>query len=155
MGRHCLPCHGIEGSGFRMPWGGVERCPACEKSVYPTDRVYAADRKAFHQKCIQCQVRGCRNQLTAKGIHKHEGYNFCDRCHEQLYDPRNYGPKPGSETMEEARLREAREKAERERKLREIEEMRSKQANGGGDDFSLPGCMKIAELVEINTSICL
>ena len=29
------------------------------------------------------------------------------------------------------------------------------QANGGGDDFSLPGCMKIAELVEINTSICL
>ena len=29
-----------------------------------------------------------RNQLTAKGIHKHEGYNFCDRCHEQLYDPR-------------------------------------------------------------------
>ena len=28
------------------------------------------------------------NQLTAKGLHKHEGYNFCDRCHEQLYDPR-------------------------------------------------------------------
>ena len=23
-------------------------------------QVYAADRKAFHQKCIQCQVRGCR-----------------------------------------------------------------------------------------------
>ena len=127
------------------------------------------------------------NQLTAKGLHKHEGYNFCDRCHEQLYDPRvlhpykihfvvetrshmqnnwidhqwlhypqNYGPKPGSESIEEARLREAREKvetknleitlkktksrscftltitsqtrqAERERKLREIEEMRAKQ----------------------------
>jgi len=96
-----------------------------------------------------------RNQLTAKGIHKHEGYNFCDRCHEQLYDPRNYGPKPGTETLEEARLREAREKAERERKLREIEEMRAKQANGSADDFSLPGCMKIAELVEINSSICL
>ena len=29
------------------------------------------------------------------------------------------------------------------------------QANGGADDFSLPGCMKIAELVEINSSICL
>ena len=41
----------------------------------------------------------------------------------------NYGPKPGGETLEEARLREAREKAERERKIKEIEEMRRKQVN--------------------------
>ena len=39
-------------------------------------------------------------------MHKHEGYNFCDRCHEQLYMPREYGPGPGGETMEERRLRE-------------------------------------------------
>ena len=37
-----------------------------------------------------------RNQLTAKGIHKHEGYNFCDRCHEQLYDPRVQNEIPSS-----------------------------------------------------------
>ena len=41
----------------------------------------------------------------------------------------NYGPKPGGETLEEGRLREAREKAERERKIKEIEEMRRKQVN--------------------------
>ena len=36
-----------------------------------------------------------------------------------------YGPKNG-ETMDEARLREAREKAEREKRLKEIEEIRAK-----------------------------
>ena len=28
------------------------------------------------------------NQLTARGIHKHEGYNFCSHCHETLYAPK-------------------------------------------------------------------
>ena len=48
-------------------------------------------------------------------------------CNKDLLQ--NYGPKPGGETLEEARLREAREKAERERKIKEIEEMRRKQVN--------------------------
>ena len=25
------------------------------------------------------------NQLTAKGMHDHDGYKFCDWCHETLY----------------------------------------------------------------------
>ena len=145
-----------------MPWGKlgqVPKCPACDKSVYPVEQVFAADRKPFHRSCIQCQVRGCRfgygdiigslsirwfisNQLTAKGLHKHEGYNFCDWCHETLYVQKviweveflmfhvlyqEYGPGPGGETIEERRLREQRELEERERKLREIEEMRNKK----------------------------
>ena len=28
------------------------------------------------------------NQLTAKSINKHEGYNFCDSCHISLYAPK-------------------------------------------------------------------
>jgi len=125
-------------------------------AVYSTDRVFAADRKPFHARCITCQVRGCRNELTERGIHKHEGYNFCDRCHEQLYDPKAYGVKPGEESLEEKRLREAREKAEREAKLKEIEEMRSRGHKA--DEFEPPACIKIAELVEIITphsSMCL
>ena len=88
------------------------------------------------------------NQLTAKSINKHEGYNFCDSCHISLYAPKvvtslftvinhyhyhyhhlckEYGPGPGGETIEERRLREARELEERERRLREIEEMRNRK----------------------------
>ena len=73
------------------------------------------------------QVRGCNNQMTAKGLHKHEGYNFCDWCHETLYAQREYGPGPGGETIEERRAREQRELEERERRLREIEEMRNRK----------------------------
>merc|ERR1712192_135294 len=87
-------------------YGGVDKCPACQKSVYPMEKVYAADRTVFHKKCIQCQVDCCNNDLTTKGIHQHEGYNFCARCHEEIYDPRVYEPEPGRETPEEKRLRE-------------------------------------------------
>ena len=38
-------------------WGSVPRCPACDKSVYPVEQVFAADRKPFHRGCINCQVR--------------------------------------------------------------------------------------------------
>ena len=38
-----------------------------------------------------------------------------------------YGPGPGGETIEERRLREARELEERERRLREIEERRNRK----------------------------
>ena len=41
-------------------WGSVPKCPACDKSVYPVEQVFAADRKPFHRGCINCQVRGCR-----------------------------------------------------------------------------------------------
>jgi len=130
-------------------WGGQEICPGCDKTVYATERVYAADRKPFHPSCIRCQVRGCRNELTERGIHKHEGYNFCDRCHETLYDPKAYGVKPGAESLEEQRQRLAREKAEREAKERQMEELRARGPKT--DDFELPGCfLRIAELVEIS-----
>jgi len=128
-------------------WGGVDQCPACLKSVYPLNRVFAADRKAFCKGCIQCQVKGCQNELTERGIHKHDGFNVCDKCHEEFYAPKAYGPPAGGESLDEARAREAREKAERERKLREIEEMRRR--GGNKDDLALPGCIKIAETVMI------
>ena len=65
--------------------------------------------------------------MTAKGLHKHEGYNFCDWCHETLYVQREYGPGPGGETSDQRRAREQAELEERERKLREIEEMRNRK----------------------------
>merc|ERR1711862_208239 len=139
--------HLLEMTGVSK-WGQVPKCPACDKSVYPVEQVFAADRKPFHRQCIQCQVRGCSNQLTAKTINKHEGYNFCDSCHISLYAPKEYGPGPGGETIEERRLREARELEERERRLREIEEMRNRKPGDEDDGYNYH-TLKIRATMEI------
>ena len=56
----------------------------------------------------------------------------------------NYGPPAGGETLEEARLREKRELEERERRLREIEEMRAKQViYWAAPDFQTNGCNRM------------
>lgn len=107
-----------------MPsWGGAPKCPACDRSVYPVEQVIAADRKAFHASCIKCQMQGCGNDLTARSIHKYEGYNICDKCHENIFINKSYGPAEGMETSEERRRREeedqrARERAERAKRER-------------------------------------
>ena len=33
-----------------------------------------------------------RNDLTARSLHKYEGYNICDRCHESIFINKSYGP---------------------------------------------------------------
>ena len=33
-----------------------------------------------------------RNDLTARSLHKYEGYNICDRCHENIFINKSYGP---------------------------------------------------------------
>jgi len=126
-------------------WGGQDFCPACQKVVYPMERVYGADRKPFHRGCINCQVLGCSNELIAREIFRHDGYNICRFCNEALFNPKTYGPGPGGETMEERRLREAREEQERLEKLKDIEE----ELTGGrkGIHSELPHTIKIAETV--------
>ena len=56
-----------------------------------------------------------------------DGHNICDSCNEAMFEPKTYGPPPGMESLEERRLRAAREAEERERKLKEIEMMRNKK----------------------------
>ena len=118
-------------------------------------QVFSADRRAFHNRCITCQVRtstiwrqssklnsqldkfvwapdlddqvrGCGNQMTGDGVHKHEGFNFCTQCHNKHFGRQvsftkifiaaflfsihfqMYGVPPGAETIEEQALREVR-----------------------------------------------
>ena len=42
-------------------WGAAPQCPACKKTVYPLEQVFAADRKPFHKQCIRCSYEGCRS----------------------------------------------------------------------------------------------
>ena len=81
----------------------------------------------FHYK--KSKVRGCGNQLTGDGINRHEGYNYCNHCHNAHFASQVtflfilpntdrgsfwwnthfqfYGVPPGAETIEEQALREA------------------------------------------------
>ena len=70
-------------------------------------------------------MRGCGNQMTGDGVHKHEGFNFCTHCHNSHFGRQvsfakiliaaflfsihfqMYGVPPGAETIEEQALREA------------------------------------------------
>ena len=40
-------------------WGSGNRCPACDKTVYPMEQAIAADRRPFHANCLKCQMKGC------------------------------------------------------------------------------------------------
>eukprot|EP00092_Neocalanus_flemingeri_P032693 GFUD01035558.1.p1 GENE.GFUD01035558.1~~GFUD01035558.1.p1 ORF type:complete len:147 (+),score=41.62 GFUD01035558.1:111-551(+) len=136
-------------------WGAQNVCPACQKTVYPAEKVFGADRMPFHRGCIKCGTRGCGNSLTSRGIHKHGNINVCDMCNQDMYGPpKEYGPAPGMESLAERRAREAKMKEEYDRKMREIEEKKN-----APDDFNQVckvGCMKIAGLMGIapETSYC-
>merc|ERR1712112_315077 len=99
---------------------------------------------------LKCAVMGCSNELYERGINKTpDGKNICDSCNEIMFDPKSYGPPPGMESLEERRLRAAREAEERERKLKEIE-MRRNQKDDFGDCPQVY-CMKITETCTIAT----
>lgn len=138
-----------------MPWGGAPKCPGCERSVYPMDQVIAADRKPFHNRCIRCQMFGCGNELTARSIHKYEGVNICEKCHENIYRNKVWGPPDGAESIEERRKREeeerlAREQAERSKRERKCMECDKKTFPEDSSELSPgqyyhKGCMKCRE----------
>ena len=56
-----------------------------------------------------------RNDLTARSLHKYEGYNICDRCYENIFINKNYGPAEGQESMEDRKKRLEEERLARER----------------------------------------
>jgi len=85
--------------------------------------------------------------MTGDGVHRHEGYNYCNHCHSTHFGGQFYGVPPGAETIEEQALREAREKAERERKIKEIEEARAR--GPPADTFEFPPIIKVMEAVTI------
>merc|ERR1712079_105288 len=85
-------------------WGSGNRCPACDKTVYPSEQVFAADRKPWHRQCIKCSVMGCPNELYDRGFFKSpEGHLVCESCNEIMFAPKSYGPPPGMESLEERR----------------------------------------------------
>ena len=53
--------------------------------------------------------------MTARSLHKYEGYNICDKCHEMIFINKSYGPADGQESMEDRKKRLEEERLARER----------------------------------------
>jgi len=99
-----------------MPtWGGVPKCPVCERSVYPNEQILAADRKAFHKACFQCQSQHCRADLTARSFRKYEGFVICEKCHEEIYRNKNSRGEEGEESLDMKKKREEEERLKKEK----------------------------------------
>jgi transcription elongation factor Elf1 len=126
------------------------------------EQTIAADRKPFHVRCIRCQTRGCGNDLTARSIHKYEGYNICEKCHEAIFRERVYGPGQGMESMEDRRKREEEERLARERSDKAKAERRCPECGNKtfGEDAEMlapdlyyhKGCIKCVECSRVPES---
>jgi len=135
-------------------WGAGNKCPACDKTVYPNEQIFCQDRKPFHRACIKCGVRGCSNQLRAGGVHRHDNINVCDRCHIEQYGPAKvYGPPDGKESIEEKRIRREREKREYEKGLAEFDAKRNEevfQQQASQTHLKIAGLMSVATVKEFH-----
>ncbi|KAH3732217.1 LIM domain and actin-binding protein 1 [Pelomyxa schiedti] len=62
---------------------GREKCKACQKTVYPLERVAAANKDVFHKTCFRCTE--CNKVLPTSGWSiLHEKY-YCKPHMEQLF----------------------------------------------------------------------
>ena len=75
------------------------------------------------------------NDLTARSIHKYEGYNICEKCHENIFINKSYGPADGMESMEERKKRLEEERLARERAEKRKRERRCPECDKKVNSF--------------------
>ncbi|OVA11866.1 zinc finger protein [Macleaya cordata] len=62
--------------------GTMEKCRACEKTVYVVD-LLSADGKSYHKSCFKCSH--CKGKLTISTYSSMEGVLYCKPHFEQLF----------------------------------------------------------------------
>jgi cysteine/glycine-rich protein len=66
-------------------FGGGDKCPVCEKTVYISERLELGD-KAIHKTCLKCVA--CSMRLTVENYHTHADQFYC----RQHYNEVHFGP---------------------------------------------------------------
>jgi len=69
------------GGGFNAISSGPEKCAACSKTVYPSERVGAGGR-AYHTSCFRCT--NCNKILEPTSFSNVNKRNFCNTCFQTL-----------------------------------------------------------------------
>ncbi|KAL2104222.1 hypothetical protein ACEWY4_001090 [Coilia grayii] len=85
-----------ENQTLRMPFGGGNKCGACQKTVYFAEEVQCEGR-SFHRSCFLCIV--CRKNLDSTTVAVHENEVYCKSCYGKKYGPKGYGYGGGAGTL--------------------------------------------------------
>ncbi|XP_059829963.1 cysteine and glycine-rich protein 3 isoform X1 [Hypanus sabinus] len=72
-------------SKFAHKFGGADKCPRCNKSVYAAEKVIGGG-KAWHKTCFRCAL--CGKSLESTNVTDKDGEIYCKACY-----ARNFGPK--------------------------------------------------------------
>ncbi|KAK1359026.1 Transcription factor lim1 [Heracleum sosnowskyi] len=63
--------------------GGTQLCLACNKTVYPVDRVAPDNKQVYHRACFRCTH--CNNTLKIANFNSIDGTLYCKPHFDQLY----------------------------------------------------------------------
>lgn len=75
-------------NGGNSRFGGGEKCPRCQKTVYFAEEARANGRK-WHKLCLKCA--NCNKMLDSTTCTDHDGEAFCKACYGRLFGPKGYG----------------------------------------------------------------
>jgi LIM domain/zinc-ribbon domain len=71
-------------------FGGGEKCPRCNKSVYAAERALAAG-KGWHKSCLTCANKQCNQRLDSTRISEDStGEVWCKSCYAANFGPKGF-----------------------------------------------------------------
>ncbi|XP_060074511.1 muscle LIM protein Mlp84B-like [Ylistrum balloti] len=77
----------INGGGGNR-FGGGEKCPRCQKTVFFAEEARANGRK-WHKLCLKCA--NCNKMLDSTTCTDHDGEAYCKACYGRMFGPKGYG----------------------------------------------------------------
>jgi len=75
-------------SGSPSRFGGGEKCPRCQKTVYAAEAKEGPNNIKYHRPCFTCMA--CAKTLDSHFAER-QGDLYCKPCYNKLYGPKGFG----------------------------------------------------------------
>eukprot|EP00794_Sanderia_malayensis_P018194 gene18194-20009_t len=76
------------GGGGGGKFGGADKCPRCNKSVYAAEKIIGAGQ-SWHKQCFSCS--DCKKKLDSTTVADKDGEIYCKGCYGKKYGPKGFG----------------------------------------------------------------